>query len=86
LNPEPANLYNINTHIIIRKYSVYLIEFVCFFAMDEYMRGAAWYRPLNLSFWVVRSEPPFVFCRSARSISKYRKVYEPSHPNPENRK
>jgi hypothetical protein len=50
----------VNTHIIIRKYRVYLSDFVCFFAMSEYMRGAAWYRPLNLSFWVVRSEPPFV--------------------------
>ena len=53
----------VNTYIIIKKYSVYPIELFCFLAMDEYVRGAARYRPLNLSFWVVRSEPPFVFYR-----------------------
>jgi hypothetical protein len=46
----------------MQKYSVYPIDFVCFFAMGEIMRWAAWFLPLNLSFWVVRSEPPFVIC------------------------
>ena len=46
----------------MKKYSVYPIELFCSFAMDERVRGAAWYRPLNLAFWVVRSEPPFVLC------------------------
>ena len=57
------------TYIIIKKYSVYPIDFVCFFDMDAIMRGAAWRIPLNLSFfWVVRSEPPFLLYRRVHDV------------------
>ena len=63
------SLMIIITHIIIKKYSVDPIDFVYFFDMDEIMRGAAWCKPLNLSFfWVVRSEPPFVLYRRVHDV------------------
>jgi hypothetical protein len=69
------------THIIIKKYSVYPIDFVCFFDMDEIMRGAARRKPLNLSFfWVVRSEPPFVLYR--RVHDGYQNAAQPLNFHP----
>ena len=69
LNPEPVNLYMVNTHIIIRKYSVYPIEFVCFFAIDEYMRGL---HGIDLSTspfgWFVLSHP--LYCRTKKACRK----------------
>jgi hypothetical protein len=53
----------------MKKYSVHPIEFVGFFDIAEIMRGAAWCKPLNLSFfWVVRSEPPFTFYRRVHEV------------------
>ena len=63
------SLMIIITHIIIKKYSVHPIEFVGFFDIGEIMRGAAWCKPLNLTFFgVVRSEPPFVFYRNVQEV------------------
>ena len=47
-----------------------LLNYFCFFAIGEYVRGAARYRPLHLSFGVVRSEPPFMFYSEVHETNK----------------
>jgi len=70
------------THIIIKKYSVHPIEFVGFFDIGEIMRGAAWCKPLNLTFfgWFVLSHPLYFIAAYRKYIKILHNVAFTFHP------